>query len=699
MICPNCNRDIIDGAKFCGYCGSKLEITVAANATEVTNNNDTQPVSEVVESVAMPSVEVPQPVSEEVEPVAMPSVEVPQPVSEAVESVAMPSVEVPQPVSEAIEQVTAPSIEVPQPVSEAVESVAMPSVEVPQPVSEAIEQVTAPSIEVPQPVSEAIEQVTAPSIEVPQPVSEAVEPVTAPSIEVPQPASDPVDGSSNPSSLNGAAMQGMEPNAGIDGAAAAGQEGPLGGKAFNIAALLKNKLFLICVGALLLLVILIIIIANAAASGSSKGGRKGSYFFTVGDGEGVVLYNGTAVKGTDFSYFVNKLGESTDGTKILYEDNSELVLFDNGKAYTITDELYNSKAKLADSGAVVYISDGSLYLCSAPGSKGKEIAELDDPAKCEFAISPNGGLVVFSEYKYDDDDYWRENKKYSYLNAWDGKKLIDLDDKFGPHYVSNGGKLICGVDASGRFTYLKDLKPGSAEKLKAYSNMYPVSADHSKMMYVSDGNTYYFDASSKEPLKVSSKSFNILMPLNDRSYPKNLNTFYVTSNGAIYRFVKTKDSYDSEKIVSSASNVILSADGKAIIYRHNDEILKISVSNPDKELTVAEDVNIYTAFRCDPTLTHVYYIDDDGELRYASKKSKKIGSDVESFVVNDKGLCVYLTDDENIYYSNKGGDKVKISGVSDVISLGMADNIFYALTDDALYVSTDGKSFKKSVGR
>ena len=597
----------------------------------------------------------------------MPFVGVPMPVSsENNSNTSMPFAGVPQPVSGKAE----PSAEeAPQPVPEAAEPTAE---EVRQPAPEAAgptaEEVRQPAPETAEPTAE----------EVRQPAPEAAEQTAD---KAPQPAPE------------AAKQEAVKPTFGGYEEPPFENVSPEGGKAVSFAALFRNKLFWICAGAFLLVVLLIVIIANVAA-GSFKSSKKGSYFFTVSDGEGIMLYNGTAVKGTDLSYFPSRLGESSDGTKTLYADNSELVLFDGGKSYSVTDELYNSKAKLSDSGAVVYISDGSLYIYPGAGSKSREIAELDDQSKCDFAISPDGGMVVFSEYKIEDG-----SRKYKYLNAWNGKKVIELDDKFAPYYVSNGGKLICGVDINSKFTYLKNMKPGSSEKLKVCSSIYPVSDDHSKIMYVSDGNTYYFDAGLSDSIKVSSRSFSILKPSGSGSYPKNLNSFYATSNGGIYHYVRTKDSYDSEKIASSASNVILSADGRTIIYRHNDEIIRIPVSNPDKETTVAEDVNEFSAFRCDPTLKHVYFIDDDGELRYAAKKSKKIGSDVTSFVVNDKGLCVYLTDDETLFYSSRGGNKVKITGVSDVISLGMLDNIFYVLTDDALYVSTDGKSFKKSVDR
>ena len=219
-------------------------------------------------------------------------------------------------------------------------------------------------------------------------------------------------------------------------------------------------------------------------------------------------------------------------------------------------------------------------------------------------------------------------------------------------------------------------------------------------MYISDGSTYYFDTSLKDSIKVSSRSFSFLLPGGYGTYPKNLNSFYAVSGSSVYHYYKTKDSYDSEKIASSVSDARLSADGKTLIYQDDDEIVKLPLSGlKAKETTVAENVlsSYYYSFRCDPSLKNIYYVDDDYELRYASKNGKKIASDVDSFFVNDKGLCVFITDDGDLYYSSKGGSKNKITGISDAEYLAFQDGIFYVGTDDdVLYISKDGKKFTKS---
>lgn len=489
--------------------------------------------------------------------------------------------------------------------------------------------------------------------------------------------------------------------AGTDAAFAAqapAQSNFAGGKAFDITALLKNKLFLICAGAILLLIILIIVIVNVASSPKSAANpRKGSYYGVTSSGERILLYNGNVVEKTDFSSSSDLIAESRDGTKVLVVDGDELTLVDNGKAALITDELFEKRAILSDSGTVVFLTEDSL--CVYSGTKSNVIDDdFDNVDRVSFAVSPDGKTVAYNEYD-------RDAGRYKYLRVWDGKGVIDLEERFYPIYVSNGGKIIYGSDNNSKLTYLKNLKAGSAEKLNGSSyKVVILSADHSRIMYSneSNGKYYYFDQSLNEPVEMSKRSIDILIPGNYLAYPQDLRTFYAKSGNTVYRYTRSGDSYDSERLVSNAYNVMLSADGRTIIYQDDDEIIKVSVSNPDTKIPVASDVTMYSerGFKCDPTLSYIYYTDEDGDLRYAGKDSKKIASDVLAYYVNDSGVCVYVNDDRDMFYSVKGGDKVKISGISDEITnFFLKDNIFYAMTDDEIYVSTDGRSFKKAADR
>ncbi len=672
MICSHCNREIPDGSAFCGYCGNKVD--AAVNSVE----NVTEP-SEPVSGGETAFSGEPEPVSDSEYAVS--------------DGIGQAPVQVPETaVSEAAEQV--PQAE--EQVSQAAEQIYN--------AAEQVQQTTEQAYNAAGQVQQTAEQAynTAQSGYIPPYNGEQVPQNAAwfanAANQIPNGAADqaPQNVYQQPGTADGGAV-----NYNADPAGAAfSQKAPVqgniaGGKAFNIAALLKNKLFLICVGAIVLLVALIIVIVNVASSKSTGNPRKGSYMGVPVDGEAVVLYNGSVVKGTDLSESLVDIGESMDGTKHLVKDGSELYLFDNGKVSLVTDELEESNnAGISDSGTVVYISDGSLYVYQ--GGKSKEIAELDVPEKCDFAVSPDGGTVIFAEYDPDEG-------KYKNVNAWNGKKVIDLDEKFRPHCVSNGGKIVYGVDSNGKFTYVKNLKPGSAEKLKTASDLTPLSADHSKIMFNSNGSYYYFDAGLDDSIKMSSRNFSILIPGGYDTYPENLRSFYAYSSGAIYHYYMSDGSYESEKVMSVGSEPFLSVDGKTVLYQDGRDLVKAPVSGSVFEVPpIADDLGSsyysYFSFMCDPSLKHIYYIDEDDNLRYVSSKSKKVGSDINQFYVNESGVCVFLDTDGDLYYSDRGKDRVKIKGISDeIVNFALRDNIFYAETEYELYVSTDGKNFEKVI--
>lgn len=682
MICSHCNCEIPDGSAFCGYCGNKIDaVNPAENVTAAPVSGVPEPVSDSEYAVSDGIGQAPVQAAETV-------------VSDAAEQV--PQVE--EQVSQAAEQIYSAAGQVPEAVNQ-VSNTAEQVLETAKQVPETAQQVFSPE----EQVSQTAEQVynTAQSGYIPPYNGEQVPQNAAwfanAANQIPNGAADqaPQNVYQQPVTAGGAGNFNADPAGAAFSQKAPVQRNIAGGKAFNVAALLKNKLFLICVGAIVLLVALIIVIVNVASSKSTGNPRKGSYMGVPVDGEAVVLYNGSVVKGTDLSANLVDIGESMDGTKHLVKDGSELYLFDNGKVSLVTDEIEEPyDADISDSGTVVYISDGSLYVYQ--GGKSKEIAELEVPVKCDFAISPDGGTVIFAEYDPDEG-------RYNNVNAWNGKKVIDLDEKFRPHCVSNGGKIVYGVDSNGKFTYVKNLKPGSAEKLKTASDLTPLSADHSKIMFNSNGSYYYFDAGLDDSIKMSSRAFSILIPGGYNTYPENLRSFYAYSSGAIYHYYMSDGSYESEKVTSVGYEAFLSADGKTILYQDGSDLIKAPVAGSAfKTPPIADDLEnnyyAYDSFVCDPSLKHIYYTDEDENLRYVSSKSKKIGSDVTQFYVNESGVCVFLDKDGDLYYSDRGKDRVKIKGISDeIVNFALRDNIFYAETEYELYVSTDGKSFEKVI--
>lgn len=454
-------------------------------------------------------------------------------------------------------------------------------------------------------------------------------------------------------------------------------------RAFDITALFRNKLFLICTAAVLVFIILIIIAVYSMSAGMDKNPLKGFYYPVTADGETVFFYNGEKISGTDFSAGLGISALSIDGTVALVIDNDELFMLNKGKITSIADDLTGSGFALSENGnTAVYIADDEL--CVYSGGEKNKICDVDASYTAYFAVSPDGGSVV---YKVQGEDLSNS------VCVWGGGKTYDLDAKFDPLFVSNGAKIVYGRNSLGDLVYVKDLKPDSDEKIKNFNYVIDITGDHSGVLFLANSATYYFDASLSEPIKVTSRVINVI---NEGSYPivrKNFKEFYAASSSGIYKFTKKKGDFDSDKLISGVNSVMLSEDGKTFVYSDGDELVKVSAADPDNERVIDDEV---FSFQCDPSAKHIYYLDDDGDLRYASSKKRKICSDVDKFFVNYDGVCVFSNIDGDLYYSSKGGDKKKVSGISDVSMISMINGVCYVTADDTLYVSKDGKRFEKT---
>ncbi len=527
--------------------------------------------------------------------------------------------------------------------------------------------------------TEAAETVEAAKTDVAETVeavkTEAAETVEAAKTEVTETVEEAKTEAPEANSWNMGAAGAAETAADAADASAQAAEG--GAKAIDmkkITEIVKSKTFIICCAAVVLFIVLIIVIANVAAANMNKSPIKGGYYSVKADGEVVYFYNGKQIKGTDFSGGASTISTSADRTCALVSDDDTLYYLSNGKCSEITDDFDGSAILSANGKTAVYSDDDTLYVFT--GGKSKSVADAEGVIS-NVAISPDGKTVVFSDYE--DGDY----NAY----AWNGGKVIDLDAKMSVYTVSNGGKMIYG-SANGKFAYIKNLKVDSMEKLRDFDGVTDISADHNKILFDSGSSVYYFDSSVKEEIKVSGSSVYTIAPGNYSTSLGSFNKFFGYSGSGIYKFSRKGSEFDKDKIISGVDDYLLSSDGKTFFILDDYDLLRVSASNPDKEKTVAEDVY---SFRTDHYGKYIYFLDDDGDLRYVSSKNNKVGDDVTKYLVNDSGVCVFVDEDGDLYYSSKGGEKKKL--LTDVTSLSKVNDVFYAVSDDELYVSLNGKKF------
>ncbi len=456
-------------------------------------------------------------------------------------------------------------------------------------------------------------------------------------------------------------------------------------KSRSFKDLLRNKMVIICCAAIIAVILLIVIIACCAAISGSELKVKGSYYPVKDGGDTVFLYNGAVVKGTDFSSSASVIASSLDGTAALVRDSGELYILRNGKAALITDEFDTEYASISANGrTAAYASDDSVYVCT--DGKPKKIADVEDDAFCFPVVSPDGKAVAFADI--DDDDI----NTY----AWKGGKAIDLDSDIIPFSVSNGGKLIYGIDRSGELCYIRNLKKDADESIDSITAVAGISLDHTKLLYIREGSTYCFDPAidDEDGVRVAR---DVISPISEFTYQasapyiKNFSRFCGSENNDLYEYFRKGKDYDDEKLISDAGGLVLSEDGKSFVYIDEGDVMRGTLSNARNAKKVGKDA---VSVRANDTLSSVFYIDDDYDLRYAGKDGK-IASDVDIYLVTDGGVCVFSDDDGELWYSVKGGSKKK-AGLDEIEALVIRDDVIYAVSDGELYTSTNGKSFKNT---
>lgn len=463
-------------------------------------------------------------------------------------------------------------------------------------------------------------------------------------------------------------------------------------KSGDFKALLKNKVFVICCAAVVVVVLLMwIILAVVAGSSNSKLEIKGYYTYYDDGSERYFFYNGKQIK-QEFSDSAKVRAHTPDNTICVVDDDDVLYLLDKGKVSKITDDFDTTSVSVSANGkTVAYVSDDCVFVYN--GGKPKQIAELESDYACNPVVSPDGKIVAFADL--DDDDI----KTYVWKG---GSKAIDLDTDIVPIAVSNGGKMLYGNSLNGNLYYVKGLKKDAEEKIDSYSYIRGISTDHTKLVYIDGGKTYCFnpkiDADSgirayngsafvMADCYYSTSSYSL-------AYIDDFDNFYIETSDAIHNVLRKGKEYDCEKnIIKDIEDICLSDDMKSFVYIDDDYTLwKGKVSNAKNAKEIADDVQ---SVKANSTLSSVYYLDDDYRLYYVGK-DEKISSDVRRYVVTESGICVFVDDDGELYYSVKGGEKKKV-GFDEVSSLKVHENYVYMVSDDTLYISTNGKSYDKSV--
>jgi len=463
-------------------------------------------------------------------------------------------------------------------------------------------------------------------------------------------------------------------------------------KGFDFKGLLNDPKKLIIPGAAVaaVLVLIILIIAISSMGGGAVTPKMTYYGLEVEDEYMLMCDDKVIEEGLEDVYFYS---HSMDGSVAVYESDDELFVVNNKKIVSITDDYVDLVLSVNGDYLLVVDYDGVLTVYNTKNGEGTEISEDVN----YYCMSPDGKSVVYSVYDSGDS--------VAYL--FKGKDSIELGENLTPLAVSNGAKLIYCIDEEKDALCTVDTK-GNTEKIAGdiYWNTFYMNQDHTQMIFQADGK-WYATVKGGEKIKLTSDyDFQPLTYQYSASHVHEFDTYsYIITyptNDLRNCFVALDDSvsyldskWEMTKAAKDAENAHVSADGKTLVYlKDNGKLYKVTSNKLNDPVELAEDV---WYFEITSDGSAVYYVNDDDELIFqkGTKEGKRVADDVEGLLITHDDYCLFGSDEE-IYSTNNGGKKVKLS--DDIYDLYMSATVIYMWTDydDGecnISVSTKGVKF------
>lgn len=457
-----------------------------------------------------------------------------------------------------------------------------------------------------------------------------------------------------------------------------------------------KKIIIIAAAALVVVIVACFIIFGnliSKAGSTSYQSIPHSVYLTNNGGELALFIDGKAIS-NDATYQSGSYTFAQNGNAIVY--NGVLYKIDGTKLVEVNDSVTGAKVS-KNSNAILYISDNAMYIYK-DGKENLVFDEFEKSASTVTAVlSPNGNTVVFVDKADDIVTYIYKGSKAEKL----GKNIhpLSVSDDASVLYALKYDVSESGTATKGNVLYLvKNGKVDDLIKVKGEVTSIKYSSnDAKKILFVSTMGTYYYAPNLKETIKVDSNSISTIVPTNCLNKFDDFKSFIGIDGASVKKFTLKGDSFEKYTIASAITSYKLSADGKTLLYKRNNNLYSISTTSDNAEaVKLAEDVGVFGA---SADLTKIYAINTDNELVFSngkSEKTTKICDDAQNICVSSNGVCCYEVDD--VLYTTSGGSKgSKVEKMSDVTSISVSNGkYFYVLNDGVLYVSSDGKSFTKT---
>ncbi len=456
------------------------------------------------------------------------------------------------------------------------------------------------------------------------------------------------------------------------------------------------------IGAAAVVVLILIIILVCALQPAKYPSRKAdiSFLYYEDDEQTEVLVNGSALK--------TKIDGSVSSRQIAMDGASAMALGEDGTLYyvdtkemTVVKEDVEGFILAATGKGALYIDvDGAIWLYNCKNEKAEKIVE---DAEVEAAvIAPDGASAAYATVE-ENDDGEQETEAFLYLKG----ESSSIGKNIMPVAMSNSGKYVYALNNENELYVVPNGKEKEKLATDLSSGYIILNADHTQIGFATQDERIYISDKGGEKVKL----------LNSRSCspvaPRNMAVFYsyntitydiktfggnvVSMSDAVY-YVDNK--FETEKISNIDGSVMITDDGKTVVYQKNQDLYRAAVSKPEDAVKLADDI---VSFNMTSDGKRVYYINEDEELWCKSGNSDavKIADDVYNIVITGKDVALFLVDYSEtsrrgtLYSCKNGKDREKIADdIGSVIS--GVKTAYYTVKDGdstTVYVSQGDTKF------
>ena len=313
-----------------------------------------------------------------------------------------------------------------------------------------------------------------------------------------------------------------------------------------------------------------------------------------------------------------------------------------------------------------------------------------------LVLSPNGKYVSYIK------DYEGSSDNTLYL-AGIGKEKQKIDkDGSNPIALSDNGKNLYFMNSSDDGN-IKLYCYNGKENLKIAKNVsdkFFFNESISEVVFVKNGDGYFYTPSMSEPVKICSKSISGFYNGNEEVIEDYVSGRY----GIIYTKKSLKDSLfmaggqvfwlnkagtDSVKVCDSDLVAAIAADGKSLLALKKGALYKFYSfgENMNPKLVCQSEDDITHVIASDD-LSQIYVVTEEDELYYVKSASKleRISNDFNykkyRIAYNESAKMIYYVEDGDLYSAGKTAKSKKLvmEDITNVMALG--DGIVFANDDE-----------------